>query len=121
MPDTFPAPWTVSRHEGGESFVVKDANEFSITWFHFPRMVVGTNSERMTEDQARRMASQFARIPDQPQLSAVVRGAIRRLMEERPDLKTEGQAVAYLVEDALVGLGMMGLGEKNRGAGARRG
>lgn len=121
MPDSFPAPWTVSKHEGGESFVVKDANGFSLTWFHFRvREIVGTSTDRMTDDQARRFASQLARLPDQPRLSPEVRAAIQRLMAERPDLKTEGEAVAYLVQDALTGLGMMALGEKNRGPGARR-
>ena len=59
MPDRFPKPWRVEELE--ESFVVKDANGFSITWFYYrDKPVVGTGGERMTKKQALIMARKFA-------------------------------------------------------------
>lgn len=47
--------------------------------------------------------------------------ALERYRLERPDLRTNSEAARYLLRDALIGLGLLPLGEKDRGKGARRG
>lgn len=58
----FPAPWRVL--EADEAWRVEDASGFAIVWFCWaqPRPG-GTWTARMTRDQARRMAVNFARLP----------------------------------------------------------
>lgn len=47
--------------------------------------------------------------------------ALRRFISKDKPGMSEVEAVAYLVRDALVGLGELPLGERDRGKGARRG
>jgi hypothetical protein len=59
---TFPPPWTV--HEADEAWRVEDANGFAIVWFCWGRETTsGTWPDRMTKDEARRMAVNFAKLP----------------------------------------------------------
>lgn len=63
MPDRFPPPYTV--HELSESWEVRDASGFAITWFHFrAREIVGTAADRMTKQQTYAFAKAFARLPE---------------------------------------------------------
>jgi hypothetical protein len=55
----FPAPWTVEKIPGG--FIVKDANGQSLAYVYSDyRQIVNT----LTEDEARRIASYIAKLPD---------------------------------------------------------
>ncbi len=63
MPDRFPLPWSIKPHE--ESWEVRDATDFPIAYVYFAgRSVVGTNPDRLTREQARRIAANIARLPE---------------------------------------------------------
>lgn len=63
MPERFPMPCTIKPHE--ESWEVRDATDFTIAYVFFAgRSVVGTNPERLTREQARRIAANIARLPE---------------------------------------------------------
>jgi len=75
MPERFPAPWTIVELE--ESFAVRDANRFIITWVIFrARDVVGTSADRLTKDQARRIAAGIARLPELMGMERAIRMAL---------------------------------------------
>jgi hypothetical protein len=77
VPSRFPPPWSIVELE--ESFAVRDANGFTITWVHFrEREVIGTNAERLTKDQARRLASGIARLPDLMGMERAIKAALER-------------------------------------------
>ena len=51
----FPPPWTIDEHP--ESFIVRDATGFALGYFYFKDEASRrTVMERMTKDEARRMA-----------------------------------------------------------------
>lgn len=63
MPARFPPPYTIE--DTGSSWEVKDAAGFAIVWFCYDeRPLVGTGPGRLTRDQARRFAANFARLPE---------------------------------------------------------
>lgn len=47
-----------------------------------------------------------------------IQAALKRFMAERPEFRTTGEAGRYLLRDALIGLGLLPLGEGNRSRGA---
>jgi len=58
----FPPPWTVI--ENAESFWVKDAAGQTVGWFYFRAdPLVAKMAGVLTKDEARRMAVNFARLP----------------------------------------------------------
>jgi hypothetical protein len=60
---SFPPPWTV--HESGDLFHVRDADGQILGYFHYEVISKRrSNIERLTRDEARRMAVNFARLPD---------------------------------------------------------
>jgi hypothetical protein len=59
MTRRFPAPWTVETIPGG--FIVKDANGQSLAHVYADNRWI-TNT--LTEDEARRIASNIAKLPD---------------------------------------------------------
>jgi hypothetical protein len=56
MTRRFPAPWTVEKTPGG--FKVLDANGHSLAYVY-----AGDKSVTLTEDEARRIASNIAKLP----------------------------------------------------------
>lgn len=68
----FPEPWSV--HHGDGSYWVQDANGRKFGFVYFvDRDFIGSGAEsRQTRDEARRLASNFARLP-----------ALLRLAKER--------------------------------------
>ena len=58
----FPTPWTIE--DNGSSWCVSDANGFRMVWFCYGGgVVIGTNPDRLTRDEARRLAAGFAKLP----------------------------------------------------------
>jgi hypothetical protein len=59
----FPPPWTVVEH--AESFWVQDAGGQTVGWFYFRHNEeTARQSKVLTRDEARRMAVNFARLPE---------------------------------------------------------
>jgi hypothetical protein len=58
----FPPPWTIDEHP--ESFIVRDATGFALGYFYFDQEDRRTIMERMTKDEARQMAVNFAKLPE---------------------------------------------------------
>ena len=62
-PRRFPAPWRVIEHSG--SFVVEDANGRPLAYVYFEDEPVRRGlMNRLTSDEARRVASNIAKLPD---------------------------------------------------------
>lgn len=64
----FPTPWSIE--DNGSSWCVSDANGFRMVWFCYGRDLIGTNPDRLTRDEARRLALGFATLPDMMKVSA---------------------------------------------------
>jgi hypothetical protein len=59
----FPAPWTVTELEGA-AFHVVDATGQRIGTFFYREDAVAFQANALTRDEARRMAANFARLPE---------------------------------------------------------
>ena len=59
-PRRFPPPWTV--REVAEAYCVFDATDRALAYVYFDTSERGANTERMTKDEARRLAFGIARI-----------------------------------------------------------
>lgn len=70
MPDQrqrrrFPRPWTVEQSDG--AFIVKDANGMRLAFVYYPTNHEGLGTlarDHLSPDEARRIATFFARAPD---------------------------------------------------------
>lgn len=60
---TFPPPWTVTEFEGS-AFFVTDANGQRLGTFFYRAEGVAYQAKALTRDEARRMAVNFARLPE---------------------------------------------------------
>jgi hypothetical protein len=60
----FPPPWTA--HHNDDSYWVQDAGGamFGFVYFRDPPLVGTDNSVRLTRDEARRLVTNFAKLPD---------------------------------------------------------
>jgi hypothetical protein len=59
----FPPPWTVIEH--AESFWVQDASGQTVGWFYFRTdPLVAKTAGVLLKEEARRMAANFARLPE---------------------------------------------------------
>jgi hypothetical protein len=59
----FPPPWNVIEH--AESFWVQDASGQTVGWFYFRNdPLVAKTAGVLLKDEARRMAVNFARLPE---------------------------------------------------------
>jgi len=63
MPDRLPPPWTVRSTDA--AYIVMDANGCSVAWVYWREedRCVGTGPERLSRDQARRIAANIAKLP----------------------------------------------------------
>jgi hypothetical protein len=60
----FPPPWNVIEHI--ESYEIRDASGFALAYVYFlhPKAVKLVDQKQMTQDQARRIASNIAKLPE---------------------------------------------------------
>jgi hypothetical protein len=62
-PRRFPPPWSIEELE--ECFIVRDANGQALGYFYFDEEQQSPAINRqLTRDEARRMAVNFAKLPD---------------------------------------------------------
>jgi hypothetical protein len=62
-PRRFPPPWSIE--EGSESFTVRDATGQALGYFYFEDEPGRQRStKRLSKDEARRLAVNFAKLPD---------------------------------------------------------
>lgn len=57
----FPPPWSAVEHE--ESYSVRDATGFPVCYLYFTDLPDTLHGQRMTKDEARRIASNIAKLP----------------------------------------------------------
>ena len=62
-PHRFPSPWSVEEHP--ECFIVRDGTGQALGYFYFEEEEPSRRSvtNRLTKDEARRMAVNFAKLP----------------------------------------------------------
>lgn len=59
----FPPPWSVKDYT--EAFCVTDAAGLPLAWVHFEvREIVGTSPDKLTREQARKIAVNIAKLPE---------------------------------------------------------
>ena len=60
----FPPPWTIEEHNNA-CFIVKDATGQALGYFYFEEEPGRPSAAKLlTRDEARRMAANFAKLPD---------------------------------------------------------
>jgi hypothetical protein len=62
-PRRFPSPWTVTEYEGA-AFHVADAGGQRLGTFFYRDDAIAFQAKALIRDEARRMAANFARLPD---------------------------------------------------------
>jgi len=77
----FPTPWTVTVEERLECFIVRDASGQSLGYFPFTdEPVQRASTKRLSRDEARRIATKFASLPDLLRRDAMAR-AVKEIFD----------------------------------------
>lgn len=112
------APWTYKLYQDS-SWAISDATGFTFLWVTFQtHEVIGTNHRRLTQEEARRVAANICRLPDQPQLTPEIRSAIERFTANTSPGLSEREAIGLILREYLTGTGDLPLPKANRGKAA---
>lgn len=63
-PRRFPAPWTVTEYDGSCFFVDDASGQRLGTFYYRPDDNIARQAKTLTRDEARRMAANFAKLPE---------------------------------------------------------
>ena len=119
MPKIDP-PWRAEPIPAPGWKVVSDDGVDLVWVYAETETIVGTSRPKLSAKQAEWLAALIVDLPNMVRLDPDLVEVLERYRAERPDLGSTGAAASYLLRDALIGLGLLPLGERNRSRGAQR-